>query len=122
MNSRRACPGGVGHRFFLLGNDRTLRRQFGVERCVVLPFGRKIVFVEDGFDRTLRDARFAVDALIGMNIEHRLALVETLYGANHNTVGVFAVETGFGNNVGHSGPFLLRGVTRLGTGHEESRS
>ena len=100
--------GGIGQRFFLLGNDRALRRQLGVERGVVLPFGRKVVFVEDGFDGTLGDARFAVDAFVWMDIQHRLSLVETLYGANHDTVGVFAVETGLSNNVGHSGPFLFR--------------
>jgi hypothetical protein len=37
-----------------------------------------------------------------MDIEHRLALVETLDWADHDAIGVFAVIAGLGNNVGHS--------------------
>jgi hypothetical protein len=61
--------------------------------------------VEDRFNGTFRDAGFAIDALVRMNVQHRLPLVETLHGANHHAVGVFAVEARFGNNVGHSDPF-----------------
>jgi hypothetical protein len=57
--------------------------------------------MKDRFDRTLGDTRFTIDALIGVNIKHRLAFVETLYGADDNAICVTASVTCFTNNVCH---------------------
>jgi hypothetical protein len=40
-----------------------------------------------------------------MDVEHLLALVEALDGANHHAIGVFAPKAGLGNHVSHA--FLL---------------
>jgi len=112
LRSVRARAVRVGHRFLLLRDHRALGRQLGVERLVVGPFAREVVFVEDGLDGAFRDAGFAVNALVGMNVQHRLPLVETFYGAHHNAVGVFAIEARLSNDVGHSGPFPRNGRLR----------
>jgi hypothetical protein len=57
--------------------------------------------VEDGLDRALGNASLTVDALIRMDIEHLLAFVEALYGADDNTVGVLAGEARLRNYVSH---------------------
>ena len=62
---------------------------------------RKVVFVEDRFDRTLGDAGFAVDALIRMDVEHLLAFVEAFHGADDDAIGVFAPVAGLSDNVGY---------------------
>ena len=77
-----------------------------VERDVVLPVFRQIVFVEDCFNRAFRDARFAVNALIGVDDEHRFPFVEALDRADDDAIGVLTVETRFGNDVSHDLPFV----------------
>ena len=60
--------------------------------------------MEDRLDRTFGDAGFAVDAFIGMNVDHRFAFVEAFDRANNHAVGVFTVETRFGNDMSHHIP------------------
>jgi hypothetical protein len=57
--------------------------------------------VKDRFNRTLRNAGFAIDALIWMDVKHRFAFVETLHGTNDNTICVTAAVTWFSYNVCH---------------------
>jgi hypothetical protein len=57
--------------------------------------------MENGLDRAFRNARFAVDAFIGMDVNHLLALVETLHGANYDAIGVLTTEAGLGNHMCH---------------------
>jgi hypothetical protein len=57
----------------------------------------------NGIDRALRDAHGAVDALIGVDGQEVGAFAEAVHGADINTVGVFAADAGFGDNVGHGG-------------------
>jgi hypothetical protein len=57
--------------------------------------------VEDRLDWALRNAGFAIDALVRVDIEHLLALVEALHGAHHHAIGVLAAEAGFGNDMSH---------------------
>jgi len=57
--------------------------------------------MEDRFDRALRDARFAIDAFFGVNVEDLIPFIETLDRADDDAVGVFATEARFGNDVGH---------------------
>src|SRR5690606_38390818 len=98
--------------FFLLGDHRALRRKLSVQRGVVFPLFREVVFVEDGLDRTFGNARLAVDAFIRMDVEHRLTLVKTLDRTDDNAVGVLAVETRLRNDVSHAAP-LPRGRSQM---------
>src|SRR5690606_31894110 len=100
-----ALSAGFGEGRLLLGDAGALRGEFGVQGRVVGPFARQVVFVENGLDRTFRDASFAVDALFRMDVEHRFAFVEALNRAHDHTIGVLTVETRLGNNVGHSASF-----------------
>ncbi len=88
-------------RLFLFSDDRALRRHFGVQGGEVFPLFRQVVFVEDCFDGAFRDAGFAVDALVGMDVENLFPFVKTFDGAHYNAVGVFACEAWFSNDVCH---------------------
>src|SRR4030095_16615423 len=72
-----------------------------VELDVARPLCRRVRLREDRLDRALRDARLAVDAVFRVDVEHHLVLVEALYRADDATVGVLAVVTGRGDDVGH---------------------
>jgi hypothetical protein len=87
---------------FFLGDHRQLQRHLGVQFGEACPLFRNVVFVEDGFDGTFRDAGFAVDALVGMDVENQFAFVETLDGANDDAIGVLAIEARFANDMSHS--------------------
>jgi hypothetical protein len=69
----------------------------------VLLVGGQVFFGINGVDRALGDAHGAVDALIGVDGQEVGAFAEAVHRANVHTVGVFALDTGFGNNVGHDG-------------------
>ena len=59
--------------------------------------------MEDRSHRAFRNAGFAVNALVRMNEQNSFAFVEAFDWTNNHTVSVFALDTGFGNNVGHDG-------------------
>ena len=98
----------LAKRILLLRDDRALRGHLGVEFLEILPIGREVVLVEHRLDRALRDARLAVDALVGVDVHHLVPFVEALDRAHHNAVGVLAGETGLGNDVGHD-----RGISKV---------
>jgi hypothetical protein len=87
--------------FFLFRNGRGLRGHFRIQRGEGLLVFRKIIFMENRFDGALGYTRLAVNALIGVNVEHLLTLVEAFNWAHNHTVGVLAPETGLGNDVSH---------------------
>jgi hypothetical protein len=60
--------------------------------------------MKDRLDRAFGNASFAVDALIGMDVEDLLPFVEALDRANDHAVGVLAAEAGLANNVSHDSP------------------
>jgi hypothetical protein len=74
---------------------------FGIDLNVFLPLLRHIVFVKDGFDWAFRDAGFAVDALVWVDVEHLVAFVEALDRTNDDAVRVFAVKTWLRYDVWH---------------------
>ena len=55
----------------------------------------------DGADRAFGHARPAIQTVVGIDIEHLLVLIETLDRADDRAVEVFAVDTGFGDDVSH---------------------
>ena len=57
--------------------------------------------MEDRLDRAFRHAGLAVDAFVGMDVNHLVSLVEAFHGADHHAVGVLAGEAGLGDDVRH---------------------
>ena len=96
----------ISQGLFLFGDDGQFLRFFGIDLDVILPLLRKIVLVKNRFYRTFWHASFTVDALIRIDVDHGFPFVETFYGANHNTVCVFAVEASLCNHVCHEFSFL----------------
>src|SRR4051794_20059780 len=79
--------------------------ELDVRLVVVLPLLRGVVLVEDRLDRAHRLAGAAVDALVGVDVEHPLALVDAVDGALVDTGPVLHVDARLGDDVGHR--FLL---------------
>jgi hypothetical protein len=88
-------------RLFLFGDHRALGRHFGVELDEGLLIFGHVVLMEDGLDGAFGHASFAVDALVGVNVEDLFAFVKALDGADDNAIGVLAAEARLANNVGH---------------------
>jgi hypothetical protein len=57
--------------------------------------------VENCFHGAFRNAGFAINAFIRMNIEDLLPFVEAFHWTNDDTVGVLAGKAGLANHVGH---------------------
>src|SRR5258708_6744113 len=83
-------------------------RALGVEGVVGLPFLRDGGFVEDRLNRAFRHAGLAVDAVVRVDVQHLLALVEALHRADRDTVGVLAAVTGLGDDEGHERLLAMR--------------
>src|SRR4029453_6667422 len=81
----------------------------GVHRDEVLPFVRSFVQRKDGFHRAGRDAGAAVDALVGMDIEHLrrrklrfvLARMDTVHGTHVHAGRVLRAYARFRDDVRH---------------------
>src|SRR5262249_5597013 len=104
----------------VLESSRALR----VERRKVRPLRRHIGLGEDRFDRTLRNACLAVDAIIRIDVKHHVVLVETLHRADCDTIGILAVMTRLANSVSHrlTGPFFRAARPVHATGPGACRS
>ena len=72
-----------------------------VGRRVVLPLRGDVILVEDGLHGAHRLTRTAVDALVGLDVEHAVALVDAVDGALLDAGLVLQVHTGKGDDVGH---------------------
>ncbi len=70
-----------------------------------MPLFRDTVFLEDGFNRALGNARIAIDALVRVDVKDLLAFVKRIDRADDDAIGVFTGEAGFGNDKGHGGSF-----------------
>ena len=81
----------------------------------VFPLIRRVVLVEDRLDRAHRLTCSTVHALIGVDIEHSLALVDAVDGAFVDTRLVDHVDTGLGDDVGHD---LLLGNVAVPSIHD----
>ena len=55
----------------------------------------------DSVNGTFRLANTAIDAFVGMDDEHVLALIEAVHGADLDTVRVLAANAAFVDDVGH---------------------
>jgi len=63
----------------------------------------------DGVNRAFGLANSAIDALVGMNDEHILALVEAVYRADLHAIGILAFDTNFRDDVSHRSHMTLPG-------------
>src|SRR5690606_20418293 len=94
LGARERLPG--------LGDRRQARRLLGVDRLPLRQLLGQLGLVVDGLDRALRDARAAVDALIGVDVEHLVVAVEALHGTHGDTVGEAAALAVSGDDEGHA--------------------
>src|SRR3954453_14309426 len=87
--------------------------ELDVGLVVVLPLVRGVVLVEDRLDRADRLARTAVDALVGVDVEHPGALVDAVDRALLDAGAVENIDTRLGDDVGHAETLLGRICPRL---------
>jgi hypothetical protein len=67
----------------------------------VLLIARHILFRNDSIDGAFRNTNSAIDAFIGINGKEIGPFTETINWTNIYTIGVFATDAGFKNNVSH---------------------
>src|ERR1700741_2566536 len=93
-------PGvGVGRRRPFSGDVRPFHREIRVQLEPLL--GLRLGVGQDRLGRVLRLAHAAVDALVGMDDEHVVALVEAVDGADLDAVHVLALDAVLGPDVSH---------------------
>jgi len=92
--------GGFGHWVLAQRDHRPEFRVFAVELYPIFKAGFGIG--SNGVSRAFWLANAAVDALIWMDYQHILALVETIHGAHLDAVGVFTSDTVVDHDIGHS--------------------
>ena len=97
-----------------------LLRQVLIPGSAVGPFLRQFIIRIDRLRRSDRNACVAIDAFVWMNYQEVRTFIETVHWADFYAVSVFAIDTGFGNDVGHGRPvgmvFGVGGVARMGDG------
>jgi len=71
---------------------------FGIQLNVIEPLNRNVVFIENRFHRALGNARFAINALVWININHLGVLIEAINWANFQAGFVFAAFARFGHD------------------------
>ncbi len=92
----------VDHGGFAFGDAwPTDARELRIQGRHVLLIGRHVLFGVNGIDGALGNANRTIDALIGVDGQKIGAFAETIDRTNVHTVGVFAADTRFGDNVGH---------------------
>ena len=67
----------------------------------MMPLRWHVVFMENRLDRTFWNARFTVDALVGMNIHHLGILIKAFARANGQARLVLATFARLGNDHCH---------------------
>src|SRR5712691_4088226 len=76
-----------------------------------LPLLRQRVLRKDRLDRALRFARAAVDALLGVDDEDAVRLVDAVDGADVDARAVFDVDAGLRDDVRHKRPYSTEAVS-----------
>jgi len=90
-----------GKRRLLSCDGWRLLCHFRVECNECLPLLGNIVLVEDCINRAFMGARLAVDAVIGIDIQHLLTFVKAVAGADNNAISMLAAKAGSGHDKGH---------------------
>src|SRR5258708_22572453 len=89
----------VSRRLTLAGDVRPFGRQVATD---LEPLLHALLGIRDdrlGWAFGFADA--AVDAFVGIDDQHVLALVEAIHGADFNAVHVLALDASLGNDIGH---------------------
>src|SRR2546426_6494521 len=86
-----------------------------VLRDVRLPLRRRVFLREDRGDRTLGLAGTAIDALVGVDVELILALVDTVHRTDIHAGAILQIDARLGDNVRH------RGSRRIGPNRKHRR-
>src|SRR5262245_46529131 len=74
---------------------------FRIQLDVARPLGRAVRLNVNGLDRAFRHAGLAVDAVVRIDVQHLLVLVEALHRTDDAAVGVLAVVTRSSDDVSH---------------------
>src|SRR6266545_1487901 len=111
--TRRSGLGGRLHAWVVL-------EELLVDLRVLLPLGGQLVIDEDRLDRADGLAGSAVDALVWVDVEHGLALVDTIHGANLNAGLVLDIDARFRDHIRHCG-LLLNPPPGKGPGVQSAR-
>src|SRR5262249_45444691 len=82
-------------------HSRMILEELLVELDEILPLIPRLVFRENRLHRADGLAGATVDALIPMDVEHRVALVNGVDGANLDAGFVLHVDTGLSNDIRH---------------------
>ena len=86
--------------FVFLGDDNG--PQLGIFSIELNPLlGFRLGIRTDRISWTFRLTYTAIDALVWMDNQHVFALIETVYRADLYAVGVFAINAGVVNDIGH---------------------
>ena len=80
-----------------------MRAVLGDERRLI---ARHVFFWVDGTDRAGWDASAAIDALVRVNVELVVTLVNAFDGANFDAGGIFGSDAGLSDDVCHVGSSL----------------
>ena len=82
-------------------DDRILRSFVDINLCPVSIVFRYVGIGEDCFHRTLRHARIAINAGVGVDIEAVRQFVKCFDRADGRTVGIFTFDARRGDDIGH---------------------
>src|SRR5207249_3012727 len=104
----------VRRRGALAGDVGPLHGELGVHLQPLL--GLAVRVRDDGVRRALGLAHAAVDAFVGVDHQHVVALVEAVHGADLHAIHVFALDAIFGDDVGHRGVFISEKPVLSGNG------
>ena len=78
-----------------------LGEELDVGLVVVGPLVGNVVLVVDRLDGADGLARTAVDTLVGLDVEHAIALVDAVDGALVDAGAIFEIDAGLGDDVCH---------------------
>src|SRR5690606_21023228 len=84
-----------------------------VDAVVVRPLLGGVVFVVNGFDGAHRFTRTAVDALVGVDVQHPVTLVDAVNGTLVDARTVFHIDTGKSYDVRHAGARPFRSAVSI---------
>ena len=87
-----------------------------VRAVEVAPLLGHVVLIEDRLDGAHRLARAAVDALVGLDVEHPLALVDAVDRTLVHAGTVLHVHAGLGDDVRHSNSLVMMGAGESAAG------
>ena len=90
-----------------------LDKELDVRGVVLRPLLGEVVFVIDRLNRADGFARSAIHALIGVDVEHPVTLVNAVHGALVNARAVFHIDTRKCDYIGHGWEILSGLATPL---------